>query len=44
LTEDMGLAMLAAARHGVAKAVLETADIRALSRAASAPALDLRAG
>jgi uncharacterized protein YbjT (DUF2867 family) len=43
-TEDMGLAMLAVARHGAAKAVLEAADIRALSRAASTPALDLRAG
>jgi uncharacterized protein YbjT (DUF2867 family) len=43
-TEDIGLAMLAVARGGGAKAVLETADIRALSRAASGPALDLRAG
>ena len=43
-TEDMGRAMLAAARHGAGKAVLETADIRALSRSTSAPALDLRAG
>ena len=43
-TEDMGRAMLAVARDGAAKAVLETADIRALSRAASAPVLDLHAG
>jgi uncharacterized protein YbjT (DUF2867 family) len=43
-TEEMGLAMLAVARHGAAKAVLETADIAALSRAACPPALDLRAG
>ncbi|MFM0335046.1 NAD-dependent epimerase/dehydratase family protein [Paraburkholderia fungorum] len=43
-TEDIGRAMLAVARHGAGKAVLETADIRALSDAASAQALDLRAG
>lgn len=43
-TEDIGLAMLTVARHGAAKAVLETVDIRALSRPASAPALDLHAG
>jgi uncharacterized protein YbjT (DUF2867 family) len=43
-TEDIGQAMLAVARHGAAKAVLEVADIRALSRAASQPALDLHAG
>jgi uncharacterized protein YbjT (DUF2867 family) len=43
-TEDVGLAMLAVARHGARKAVLETADIRALSRDARDPALDLRAG
>ncbi|CAB3791011.1 NAD(P)H-binding protein [Paraburkholderia fynbosensis] len=43
-TEDIGLAMLAAARNGAPKAVLEIADIRALSRVASAPALDLRSG
>jgi uncharacterized protein YbjT (DUF2867 family) len=39
-TEDMGRAMLTVARHGAGKAVLETADIRALSRAASGPVLD----
>lgn len=43
-TEDIGQAMLAVARQGAAKAVLEAADIRALSRAASEPALDLHAG
>ncbi|CAE6692529.1 hypothetical protein R69927_00443 [Paraburkholderia domus] len=43
-TEDMGQAMLAVARHGAAKAVLEVADICALSRTASEPALDLHAG
>ncbi len=43
-TEDIGLAMLAVARHGAGKAVLETADIRALSRSASRPVLDLHAG
>ena len=43
-TEDVGLAMLAVARHGARKAVLETADIRALSRDARDPALDLRVG
>ena len=43
-TEDIGLAMLAVARHGACKAVLETADIRALSRSASRPVLDLHAG
>jgi uncharacterized protein YbjT (DUF2867 family) len=43
-TEDVGLAMLAVARGGAAKAVLEAADIRALSRTAGPPALDLRAG
>ncbi|QQC62768.1 NAD(P)H-binding protein [Paraburkholderia ginsengisoli] len=43
-TEDIGLAMLAVARDGAPKAVLETADIRALSRAGSTPALDLHAG
>jgi uncharacterized protein YbjT (DUF2867 family) len=42
-TEDIGLAMLTVARHGAAKAVLEVADIRALSRLASEPALDLPA-
>ncbi|RKF40617.1 NAD(P)H-binding protein [Paraburkholderia fungorum] len=34
-TEDIGQAMLAVARHGAAEAVLEVADIRALSRVAS---------
>ncbi|MFM0175827.1 NAD(P)H-binding protein [Paraburkholderia sediminicola] len=43
-TEDIGLAMLAVARHGADKAVLETADIRALSRSASGPMLDLHTG
>ena len=43
-TEDIGQAMLTVARHGAAKAVLEVADIRALSRLASKPALDLHAG
>ena len=43
-TEDMGLAMLAVARHGADKAVLETADIRALSRSAPAAVLDLHVG
>ncbi|RAS19600.1 NAD(P)H-binding protein [Paraburkholderia bryophila] len=43
-TEDIGLAMLTVARHGAPKAVLETIDIRALSRPASAAALDLHAG
>ena len=43
-TEDIGQAMLEVARHGAAKAVLEVADIRALSRAAAEPALDLHAG
>lgn len=43
-TEDIGLAMLAVARHGADKAVLETADIRALSRSAYGPVLDLHAG
>ncbi|WP_168792315.1 NAD(P)H-binding protein [Paraburkholderia aromaticivorans] len=43
-TEDIGLAMLAVARHGADKAVLETADIRALSRSVSRPALDLHTG
>jgi uncharacterized protein YbjT (DUF2867 family) len=43
-TEVMGLAMLAVARHGAAKAVLEAADIRALSLEARGPVLDLRAG
>ncbi|WP_258193425.1 hypothetical protein [Paraburkholderia sp. BL25I1N1] len=37
----VGLAMLKVARHGADQAVLETADIRALSRSASRPALDL---
>jgi hypothetical protein len=32
-TEDIGQAILAVARHGAATAVLEVADIRALSRA-----------
>jgi hypothetical protein len=36
--------MLAVARHGADKAVLETADIRALSRSASGPMLDLHTG
>lgn len=40
----VGLAMLKVARHGADKAVLETADIRALSRSASRPALDLHTG
>ncbi len=43
-TEDIGNAMLAVARHGAAKAVLEVADICALSRTASGPALDLHVG
>src|SRR6201991_3182800 len=43
-TEDIGLAMLAVARHGADKAVLKTADIRALSRSASGPMLDLHTG
>ncbi|MFM0221510.1 NAD(P)H-binding protein [Paraburkholderia dipogonis] len=43
-TEDIGLAMLAVARHGADKAVLETADIRALSRSAAGPMLDLHTG
>lgn len=43
-TEDIGLAMLALARHGAGKAVLETADIRALSSAASAPMSGLHPG
>jgi uncharacterized protein YbjT (DUF2867 family) len=43
-TEDIGLAMLAVARHGADKAVLETADIRALSRSASGSMLDLHTG
>ncbi|MGA9917452.1 NAD-dependent epimerase/dehydratase family protein [Paraburkholderia sp.] len=43
-TEDIGQAMLAVARHGAPKAVLEVADIRALCRAASGPALDLHVG
>ncbi|VVD26700.1 NAD-dependent epimerase/dehydratase family protein [Paraburkholderia dioscoreae] len=43
-TEDIGLAMLAVARQGADKAVLETADIRALSRSASRPVLGLHAG
>jgi uncharacterized protein YbjT (DUF2867 family) len=43
-TEDIGLAMLAVARHGADKAVLETADIRGLSRSAAGSALDLHAG
>ncbi|WGS50162.1 NAD(P)H-binding protein [Paraburkholderia sp. D15] len=43
-TEDIGLAMLEAVRHGAPQAVLETAGIRALSRTAAPPALDLRAG
>lgn len=43
-TEDIGLAMLAVARHGADKAVLETADIRALSRSGSGPMLDLHTG
>ncbi|WP_258875622.1 hypothetical protein [Paraburkholderia sp. BL27I4N3] len=40
----VGLAMLKVARHGADKAVFETADIRALSRSASRPALDLHTG
>ncbi|MBB4515558.1 NAD(P)H-binding protein [Paraburkholderia fungorum] len=43
-TVDIGQAMLEVARRGAPKAVLEVADIRALSRAASQPELDLRAG
>jgi uncharacterized protein YbjT (DUF2867 family) len=43
-TEDIGLAMLAVARRGADKAVLETSDIRALSRSASGPMLDLHTG
>jgi uncharacterized protein YbjT (DUF2867 family) len=43
-TEDVGLAMLEVARHGASQAVLETADIRALSRSASGPRLDLPTG
>ncbi|ASV97488.1 NAD(P)H-binding protein [Paraburkholderia aromaticivorans] len=43
-TEDIGRAMLAVARHGADKTVLETADIRALSRSARGPVLDLHTG
>ncbi|MFP3563912.1 NAD-dependent epimerase/dehydratase family protein [Paraburkholderia sp. SIMBA_030] len=43
-TEDVGQAMLAVARHGAGKAVLEVADIRSLSRGASKPTLDLHTG
>ncbi|MFM0741915.1 epimerase [Paraburkholderia xenovorans] len=43
-TEDIGIAMLAAARHGAPKAVLEVADIHALSREATAPATGLHVG
>ncbi|MGF6769466.1 uncharacterized protein YbjT (DUF2867 family) [Paraburkholderia sp. GAS199] len=43
-TEDVGQAMLAVARHGAPKAVLESADIRALSRAAAQPLFDLHTG
>jgi uncharacterized protein YbjT (DUF2867 family) len=39
-TEDIGLAMLAVARHGADKSILETADIRALSAGAGKPLLD----
>ncbi len=41
LTYDLTLAV---ARHGAPKAVLEVADIRALSRTASGPALDVHVG
>jgi uncharacterized protein YbjT (DUF2867 family) len=43
-TEDIGQAMLAVARRGASKAILETADLRALSREASSAPLGLRAG
>lgn len=43
-TEDIGRAMLAVARHGADKTALETADIRALSRSARGPVLDLHTG
>lgn len=43
-TEDIGQAMLAVARHGASKAVLETADIRALSRESSSAPVGLHAG
>ncbi|WP_144144018.1 epimerase [Paraburkholderia sp. BCC1884] len=43
-TEDIGRAMLAVARHGADKAVLETADLRALSREADTPVPGLHPG
>lgn len=43
-TEDVGQAMLAVARHGAGKAVLEVADIRSLSRRASEPTLNPHIG
>lgn len=43
-TEDVGQAMLAVARHGAGKAVLEVVDIRSLSRRASEPTLNPHIG